>query len=66
MLLRNEDSKEDDQKYLIEVAVKKIDLNNGKRKMLDTFRRDVRAMALINHPNVIRIYGVGLYENIIF
>ena len=50
----------------MEVAVKKIKVKQQKRRKIDTFMREVRALTRINHPNVIKLYGIGSYEDFVF
>jgi eukaryotic-like serine/threonine-protein kinase len=48
----------------IRVAVKTIRLAQGKREVFErTFRREVRAMAALHHPHVVRVFDHGVVDH---
>lgn len=50
----------------IPVAVKKTKLHQQRKRRLDTFLREVRALSRIKHSNCVKLYGVGSHEDFVF
>eukprot|EP00347_Sterkiella_histriomuscorum_P005424 403356670 len=50
----------------IEVAVKKIKFNQQRKRRLDTFQREVRALSAIKHECCVKLYGVGAQGNFVY
>lgn len=48
------------------VAVKKSELKKQKKRVLDTFKREIRALSKINHDNVVKLIGCGIKDNLIY
>ena len=54
------------EKQRIPVAVKMTDLGKDKGRRLKAFSRDLRALLLCNHNNIVHCYGAGVYGNKLF
>jgi len=48
------------------VAVKKINVSQQRKRRLDTFLKDTYCLFVIDHPNVVKLLGVGSENNFVF
>ncbi len=58
--------KVDEDSEPIYVAVKKIKLSQGRKRKIDTFQREVKAISAVDHPNYVKLYGVGAHKDIVY
>ncbi len=42
------------------MAVKKTFLNQQRARRLEVYKRELRALNRINHPNVVKLHGMGV------
>lgn len=42
------------------VAVKVFNLGDGDKNFVDRFQKEARAISLLNHPNIVKVYSSGL------